>query len=104
MSTMTEPLPTTKEVGAPGPLSMLRGLALDVGLPVLAYYVLHLLGASDWAALLAGSGLAAARIGWSAVRAGQLNAFATVMLLVYGAASRWPSRRVTRGRCCCAAR
>ncbi len=44
-----------------------------------------LLGASDRVALLAGSGVAAARIGWSAVRARQLNAFATVMLLVYGA-------------------
>lgn len=85
MSTMTEPQPSTREVGVPGPLSMLRGLALDVGLPVLAYYGLHLLGASDWAALLAGTGVAAARIAWSAVRARQLNPFATVMLLVYGA-------------------
>jgi hypothetical protein len=68
----------------PGPLTMLRGTALDVGLPVLAYYALHLAGASDWAALLAGSAVAATRIAWSAVRQRSLNAFATLMLLVYG--------------------
>jgi hypothetical protein len=84
MNTTVAPQPTTDHSEAPGPLAMLRGLALDVGLPVVAYYVLHLLGASDWAALLAGSGVAAARIVWSAVRTRQFNAFATVMLLVYG--------------------
>lgn len=68
----------------PGPLVMLRGLALDVGLPVLAYYALHLAGASDWAALLAATAVAGARIAWSAWRRRSLNAFATVMLLVYG--------------------
>ena len=49
MNTTVAPQPTTDHSDAPGPLVMLRGLALDVGLPVLAYYVLHLLGASDWA-------------------------------------------------------
>jgi hypothetical protein len=85
MTTTLAPQPATDHVDGPAPLAMLRGLALDVGLPVLAYYALHLLGASDWMALLAGSGVAAARIAWSAVRLRQLNAFATVMLLVYGA-------------------
>src|SRR5690349_15355915 len=65
-------------------LTMLRGLLWDVGLPVLTYYALHLLGASDWVALLAASGVAAARIGWTALRHRALNQFATVMLLVYG--------------------
>ncbi|MFC4948573.1 VC0807 family protein [Pseudonocardia sp. GCM10023141] len=64
--------------------AMIRGLALDVGLPVVTYYALHLLGASDWVALLAASGVAAVRIVWSAVRERTLNQFATIMLLVYG--------------------
>jgi hypothetical protein len=68
----------------PSPRVMLRGLAFDVGLPIATYYALHLLGASDWAALLAASGVAAVRILWSAVRQRSFNAFATVMLLVYG--------------------
>ncbi|WP_181781445.1 VC0807 family protein [Pseudonocardia pini] len=79
---MTENSPAAS---VPGPMTMLRGLALDVGLPVLAYYALHLLGASDWIALLAASAVAAVRVVWSAVRARKLNVFATVMLLVYGA-------------------
>jgi hypothetical protein len=69
---------------APSPRVMLRGLAIDVGLPIVAYYALHLLGASDWVALVTASGVAAARIVWSAVRQRSFNAFATVMLLVYG--------------------
>ncbi|WP_232667009.1 VC0807 family protein [Pseudonocardia sp. TRM90224] len=63
---------------------MMRGLAFDVGLPVVTYYALHLLGADDWVALLAASGIAATRIVWSAVQERKLNQFATVMLLVYG--------------------
>jgi hypothetical protein len=84
MTSTTLPQPATDHVDAPGPRAMLRGLALDVGLPVLAYYLLHVLGASDWAALLAGSGVAAARIVGSAARTRRLNPFATVKLLVYG--------------------
>ncbi|WP_433504693.1 hypothetical protein ACQP04_34905 [Pseudonocardia halophobica] len=68
----------------PSPRVLLRGLAFDVGLPIATYYVLHLLGASDWPALLAASGVAAARIVRSAVRQRSFNAFATVMLLVHG--------------------
>lgn len=68
----------------PSPSLMLRGLVLDVGLPVLAYYGLHLLGASDFTALLVASAVAALRVAWTAVRRRTLNAFATVMLLVYG--------------------
>jgi hypothetical protein len=65
-------------------LWMLRGLAWDVGLPVAAYYALHLWGVTDWAALLVASGVAAARTVWGAVRHRTLNQFAIVMLLVYG--------------------
>jgi hypothetical protein len=65
-------------------LSMARGLAWDVGLPVAAYYALHLAGATDWVALLAATAVAAARTLWGVVRHRTMNQFATVMLLVYG--------------------
>jgi hypothetical protein len=63
---------------------MLRGMAWDVALPVTTYYALHLLGASDWLALLASTLVAGVRIVWGAVRQRALNPFATVMLLVFG--------------------
>ena len=64
--------------------TLLRGLAWDVGLPVVTYYALHLLGATDWVALLASALVAGVRLGWGAVRQRSLNPFATVMLLVFG--------------------
>lgn len=64
--------------------ALLRGLGLDVALPVGAYYLLYSLGVGDWWALLAASAIAAARVAWSAVRTRTLNPFATVMLIVYG--------------------
>lgn len=70
--------------GAPRMVLMLRGMLLDIGLPVAVYYALHLLGAGDWVALLAASGAAAARILWGVLRRRTLNLFATVMLVVYG--------------------
>ena len=66
------------------PRLMLRGLGWDVGLPLVGYYALHLLGVGDWTALLAATGLAGARIVWVAVRERSLNLFATVMLVVFG--------------------
>lgn len=77
-----EPSPASGRM--PDALGMLRGLAWDVGAPIVAYYALHLLGASDWVALLAASAVAAGRVCWAAVRDRSLNPFATVMLLVYG--------------------
>ena len=79
---------------------MVRGLAWDVGLPLVAYYALHLLGASDWVALLTASFAAALRIVWAAVRDRRLNLFAVVMLVVFASAWRWRSSRVIRGSCC----
>jgi hypothetical protein len=64
--------------------TLARGLALDVGLPVVAYYALHAAGASDWLALLAATLVAAARIVLVAVRRRLLNALALVMLIIYG--------------------
>lgn len=66
------------------PRPMLRGLGWDVGLPLVGYYGLHLLGVADWPALLVATGLAAVRILWVAVRERALNLFATVMLVVFG--------------------
>jgi hypothetical protein len=63
---------------------MLRGMAWDVGLPVIGYYALHFAGVSDLIALLVASALAAVRIVWVAVRERELNPFATVMLLLFG--------------------
>jgi hypothetical protein len=65
------------------PRLMVRGLAWDVGLPLVAYYALHLLGASDWVALLTASLAAGLRIVWAAVRDRRLNLFAVVMLVVF---------------------
>ncbi len=66
------------------PGAMIRGLALDIGLPLATYYVLHLLGVADWPALLAATGAAALRIGWGVARSRRLNLFATLMLVVFG--------------------
>ncbi|MHA6623277.1 VC0807 family protein [Pseudonocardia sp. DLS-67] len=66
------------------PAAMIRGLALDVGLPLVTYYVLHLAGVADWPALLAATGVAALRIGWDVARRRRLNLFATLMLVVFG--------------------
>jgi hypothetical protein len=63
---------------------MVRGLAWDVGLPLVAYYGLHQFGISDWSALLAATGSAALRIVWVALRDRVLNLFAMVMLVVFG--------------------
>lgn len=63
---------------------MVSGLVWDVGLPVAVYYLLHVLGCTDWVALLAAAGTAVARIAVVAVRHRRLNQFALVMLLIYG--------------------
>jgi hypothetical protein len=63
---------------------LVRGLAWDVGLPLAAYYVLHLAGATDWAALLAATGAAACRLLWTAFKGRSLNPFAMLMMIVFG--------------------
>lgn len=68
----------------PDPRVMLRALAWDVGVPILAYYVLHLAGASDWFALLAATSAAGLLVVWGAVRDRSVNLFASVMLVVFG--------------------
>ena len=66
------------------PKLLIRGLAWDIGLPLVAYYGLHALGATDWVALLAASAVAGLRMIWGAVRDRRLNLLALVMLLVFG--------------------
>jgi hypothetical protein len=66
------------------PRAIIAGVGLDVGLPLAAFYGLRALGLGEWAALLAASGVAAARVVWEAVRRRRLNGFATVMLVVFG--------------------
>ena len=63
---------------------MLRGLGLDIALPVVAYYVLHLLGVNDFLALVVAAAVAALRVIVSAIRHRSLNLFAAVMLVVFG--------------------
>lgn len=63
---------------------MAVGLLLDVAFPVATYYALHLLGATDWVALLAAAAAAVLRILVVAVRHRRLNQFALIMLIVYG--------------------
>jgi hypothetical protein len=91
---------TTVTTSAVRPGLMIRGLAWDVGLPLLAYYGLHQLGINDWTALLAATAAAALRIVWVALRDRALNLFATVMLVVSAWAwcSVWSAG--THGSCC----
>jgi hypothetical protein len=76
--------PAPAQVSGSSRRAMLRGLALDVGLPVVAYYALHAAGVSNWFALLAATLVAAVRIVLVAVRQRRLNALALVMLVIYG--------------------
>jgi hypothetical protein len=64
--------------------ALVRGLAWDVGVPLAVYYVLHLAGATDWAALLAATGAAVCRLLWSAFKGHALNPFAMLMVIVFG--------------------
>ena len=63
---------------------MLTALLYDVGAPLIAYYVLHALGATDWVALLVATLAAGLRLVWVAVRTHEITWFAAVMLGVFG--------------------
>ena len=60
------------------------GLLWDAGIPVVGFYSLHLLGATDWVALLAATLLAGARVFWVALRSRRITWFAAMMMLVFG--------------------
>ncbi|GLZ44870.1 hypothetical protein Acsp06_10550 [Actinomycetospora sp. NBRC 106375] len=83
--------PETPEVGTPsdtpeprGGLGALTGLLWDIGIPVAGYYVLHLLGATDWVALLVATVAAGLRLVWVAVRDRRVTWFGAVMLMMFG--------------------
>ncbi|MEJ2888783.1 VC0807 family protein [Actinomycetospora aeridis] len=65
-------------------LRQFSGLFFDVGAPLVAYYALRLLGATEWVALLVATVVAGVRITWVAVRTRQVTWFAGVMLAVFG--------------------
>ncbi|MDD7939264.1 hypothetical protein PHK61_12645 [Actinomycetospora lutea] len=75
---------TEEREGRGGVLQHFSGLLGDVGLPLVGYYGLHALGASDWVALLVATLAAGVRLVWVAVRARQVTWFAAVMLAVFG--------------------
>lgn len=61
----------------------LLGLVWDVGIPVVGFYTLHLMGASDWVALTAATVLAGGRVFWVALRQHRVTWFAAMMMLVF---------------------
>jgi len=64
---------------------MVLSLLGDVGLPVAAYFVAELLGASAYRSLLAGTVVAALRMSWVAIRERRLDVFASFLLVLFGA-------------------
>ncbi|MCD2195872.1 hypothetical protein LQ327_21095 [Actinomycetospora endophytica] len=64
--------------------TLVRGLGWDVGLPLATYYALHSAGLRDFTALLAAALVAASRVVIGAVRNRVFNAFAVMMVVVFG--------------------
>jgi hypothetical protein len=62
----------------------LLGLLWDAGIPVVGFYTLQILGASDWTALLAATLFAGGRVFWVALRSRRITWFAAMMMLVFG--------------------
>ncbi len=60
------------------------GLVVDIGLPLVAYYALHALGAVDWVALLAATAAAGVRLVAVAVWTRRVSWFAAIMLAMFG--------------------
>ncbi len=65
--------------------NMVVSLLGDVGLPVAAYFIAELLGASTYRSLLAGTVVAGLRMGWVAIRERRFDVFATFLLVLFGA-------------------
>ena len=84
LSGMARRTDTGEQEGRGGVLRHFSGLLWDVGLPLVGYYGLHLLGASDWVALLVATLAAGVRLVWVAVRNREITWFAAVMLAVFG--------------------
>ena len=76
--------PTETVDTGPALRSMLRGSAWDIGLPVVTYFALRLIGVTAWPALLAASLVAGARVVQAAVRGRTANSFAMLMVVAFG--------------------
>ena len=73
----------TERTESPGVATILRALLVDVGVPALAYFVAHWLGASDFVALLAGSVIALLRTLFVAAKERKFQLFSAVMVGVF---------------------
>ncbi|GAA5069382.1 VC0807 family protein [Nocardia callitridis] len=86
-STAVTTHPATEPDGAAAGRKNLRAvlapIARTVALPLGAYFVLHALGYSDFAGLLAGTVLSGLMLGVEAVRSRRLDAFSALMLGVF---------------------
>lgn len=60
------------------------GVILDIALPLIAYYTLHSLGSSDWAALMAATAAASVRLIVVTVLSRRVSWFAAIMLVFFG--------------------
>ncbi|MGX6600685.1 VC0807 family protein [Micromonosporaceae bacterium Da 78-11] len=67
-----------------GMTTMIRSMAWDLGLPLVAYYGLHAAGVDDTTALLSATSAAAARAVWVAVRSRMISPFSVLMGAVFG--------------------
>jgi hypothetical protein len=73
----------TEKTESPGVATILRSLLVDVGVPALAYFVAHWLGASDFVALLTGSVIALLRTLFVAVKDRRFQLFSAFMVGVF---------------------
>ncbi len=64
--------------------TLIGTLALDVGLPVAAYFAADLAGASSYQALLIGTVVSGVRVLWVVVRQRRIEPFALFLLLLFG--------------------
>lgn len=65
--------------------ALLPTLVRDVGLPTIAYYLLHWNGASDFTALLAGAVVSGVMLVIEAIKARKLEVFSAFMLCIFAA-------------------
>ncbi|MEV5718156.1 VC0807 family protein [Amycolatopsis mediterranei] len=73
-----------RAVGASAARTLIGTLALDVGMPVAAYFVAGLAGASTYQALLIGTVVAGLRVLWVVARQRRIEPFALFLLLMFG--------------------
>jgi hypothetical protein len=66
------------------PRSPFRGIVADIAPPLIAYYGLRALGASEYTALLTATVLAGLKVSYDAIRARRLDPFAGYLMLSFG--------------------